>query len=75
MVSKGKINDKPSRAYSKKVMETCVESYGGLSGHSVGLMALDSNSMVDNNGESQKHFTPYRTPGSAGVNVFAQNLD
>jgi hypothetical protein len=42
--------------------------------HSVDLMALDSNVMKDSSGLPLRHFTPYPTPGSSGVNVFAQDL-
>jgi hypothetical protein len=42
--------------------------------HSVDLMALDSNSMKNGSGIPLRHFTPYPTPGSAGLNVFAQDL-
>lgn len=37
-------------------------------------MSLDSNVMQDENGYPLPHFTPYPTPASAGVNVFAQEL-
>ena len=43
--------------------------------HSVDLMALDSNVMVDCFGKSLKHFTPWPTVLSAGINVFAQDVD
>ena len=42
--------------------------------HTVDLMAIDSNCMKDRTGNSLKHFTPYPTPESAGINVFAQTL-
>lgn len=42
--------------------------------HSVDLMALDSNAMQDTNGGLLRHFTPFPTPLSAGVNMFAQDL-
>ncbi|KAK3089815.1 hypothetical protein FSP39_006754 [Pinctada imbricata] len=42
--------------------------------HSVDLMSLDSNCMKDEFGLCLKHYTPYPTPKSAGVNVFAQDL-
>ena len=37
-------------------------------------MALDSNAQCDRQGSQLPHFTPYPTPGSAGVNVFNQDL-
>ena len=48
--------------------------FGGEKGHTLDLMALDSNVMRDRLGRPLKHFTPYPTPGSAGVNVFNQDL-
>ncbi|CAC5386658.1 unnamed protein product [Mytilus coruscus] len=37
-------------------------------------MSLDSNVMRDTVDVPLRHFTPYPTPGSAGVNVFSQTL-
>jgi len=48
--------------------------FGGASGHSCDLMALDSNAMKDLDGTSLPHFTPYASPFSEGVNFFAQDL-
>ena len=48
--------------------------FRGLSGHNLGLMALDSNAQCDRKGSPLPHFTPYPTPGSAGVNFFNQDL-
>lgn len=42
--------------------------------HSVDLMSLDSNVMKSCNGEPLRHFTPWLTPLSSGVNVFSQDL-
>ncbi|CAG2207256.1 unnamed protein product [Mytilus edulis] len=42
--------------------------------HTVDLMALDSNAMVDDGGKPLRHFTPCSTPKSSGVNLFAQNV-
>ena len=42
--------------------------------HSVDLMSLDSNCMKDYQGHCLKHYTPFQTPASAGVNVFAQDI-
>ena len=42
--------------------------------HTCDLMALDSNCAVAEDGSLLRHFTPYPTPLSAGVNVFAQNV-
>ena len=37
-------------------------------------MSLDSNAQCDGKGNPLRHFTPYPTPGSSGVNVFNQDL-
>jgi hypothetical protein len=42
--------------------------------HSIDLMSLDSNAMKSKEGISLKHFTPWPTPFSAGVNMFCQNI-
>ncbi|KAJ8320168.1 hypothetical protein KUTeg_001755, partial [Tegillarca granosa] len=38
------------------------------------LMALDSNSMKDRCGNKLRHFTPYPSPLSSGVDMFSQDL-
>jgi len=48
--------------------------FGGSEGHNLDLMALDSNSQHDRNGFALRHFSPFATPRSAGVNVFNQDL-
>ena len=42
--------------------------------HTVDLMSLDSNAQIDSKGEMLRHFTPFFTPHSSGVNVFAQTI-
>ena len=42
--------------------------------HSFDLMSLDSNCQRNRSGNPLPHFTPWPTPGSAGVNVFANSL-
>lgn len=37
-------------------------------------MALDSNAMLNNEGKPLRHFTPFPTPCSAGVSVFAPDV-
>ena len=59
---------------SKHCWEMVEAEFGGLSGHNLDLMALDSNAQCDRQGSPLPHFTPYPTPGSAGVNVFNQDL-
>ena len=48
--------------------------FGGSTGHTFDLMSLDSNVQKDLSGNSLPHFTPVSSPGSAGVNFFAQDL-
>ena len=50
------------------------KEFGGEVGHSVDLMSLDSNAMRDKSGKSLPHFTPFNSPDSSGVNLFAQDL-
>ena len=38
-------------------------------------MAIDSNAMKGRDGRPLRHLTPYPTPLSSGVNVFAKDLD
>ncbi|KAL9961199.1 hypothetical protein ACROYT_G030099 [Oculina patagonica] len=42
--------------------------------HTFDLMSLDSNCQRDGKGRCLPHFTPCATPGSSGINVFAQSL-
>ena len=42
--------------------------------HSFDLMSLDSNCQKNNNGNPLPHYTPWATPGSAGINLFANPL-
>ena len=48
--------------------------FGGSTGHRFDLMSLDSNVPRDRLRNSLPHFTPVASPGSAGVNFFAQDL-
>ena len=50
------------------------EYFGGKTGHTCDMMALDSNAKKNRNNQTLPHFTPYQTPHSAGVNVFAQEI-
>ena len=43
--------------------------------HSVDLMSLDSNVMKDYQQQPLRHFTPWSTPLSAGVDIFAQEVE
>ena len=59
---------------SPKSWEIVQRWFGGVHGHDLDLMSLDSNVQRDWRGNPLKHFTPYPTPGSSGVNVFNQDL-
>jgi hypothetical protein len=73
--------DQPSRVLSKTdcqlsphLWQTLEQHFGGPQGHTVDLMALDSNAMKNRFGVPLPHFTPYPSPESTGVNFFAQDL-
>ena len=73
--------DGPSRRLScmdamltPKIWLQVQKAFGGKEGHSFDLMALDSNAQVDWHGNHLPHFTPWSTPMSKGVNLFAQDL-
>ena len=79
VLSKGNPADSFSRSLSKSdsmLSKHCWEmveaEFGGLSGHNLDLMALDSNAQCDRQGSLLPHFTPYPTPKLAGVNVFKE---
>ena len=70
--------DEPSRKCSDL---DCVLSVGAwlslerlFGPHSFDLMSLDSNCQKDVYGNPLAHYTPWTTPGSAGINVFANSL-
>lgn len=42
--------------------------------HTIDLMSLDSNAQRDATGRHLKHFTPFATPLSSGISVFAQAI-
>ena len=73
--------DAPSRRMSTldsqlhpDIWQRVQRQFGGPSGHTCDLMALDSNAMTDLTGNPLPHFTPYPSPNSHGVNLFAQEL-
>ncbi|MES9884567.1 MAG: reverse transcriptase domain-containing protein [Sedimenticola sp.] len=73
--------DAPSRILKKSEATICgwvwkllQKTYGGAHGHTCDLMALDSNCMKGYNGKLLKHFTPYQTPLSDGINAFSQHI-
>ena len=59
---------------SQRCWELLQFEFGGHEGHNLDLMSLDSNTQRDKCGNRLRHFTPYPTPDSSGVNVFNQNL-
>lgn len=59
---------------SPKSWKIVQRRFGGINGHDLDLMSLDSNVQRDWRGNPLKHFTSYPTPGSSGVNVFNQDL-
>lgn len=59
---------------SKHCWDVVETEFGGLFGHNFDLMAFDSNVQRYKQGTPLRHFTPYLTPGSAGVNVLNQDL-
>ena len=76
--SQENIADKESRVLSKQdamltpLVWSLVQSRFGP--HSCDLMSLDSNVMSDGCGRPLRHFTPYPTPFSSGVNIFSQDI-
>lgn len=77
--SKLNVADEPSRSISLSdcmLSETSWAYVEQLFGpHTVDLMSLDSNCMKDRYGKMLRHFTPYPTVLSDGVNVFVQNVN
>ena len=70
--------DAPSRVLSDKDCMLAPEPWKELENlfgpHTFDLMALDTNAQIGCSGSPLPHFTPFPTPGSRGVNVFAQDL-
>ena len=80
--SRDNVADAPSRVLNKSdasltrcAWDAVQRAFGGQAGHTVDLMALDSNCMTDLACQPIKHFTPFRTPNTAGVNVFSQEIE
>ena len=57
---------------SAKAWERVQCAFGGSSGHTFDLMALDSNAQQDRNGLALPHFTPCGSPHSKGINLLAE---
>lgn len=73
--------DEPSRRLSsidcllmEDVWQSIQKAFGSPGGRTFDLMALHSNAIKDKSGNSLPHFTPGPSPGSSGVNLFAQDL-
>ena len=56
---------------SRKAWQELEKRFGP---HTIDLMSLDSNTQIDSKGEMLRHFTPFITLHSSGVNVFAQTI-
>ena len=56
---------------SRKAWQELEKRFGP---HTIDLMSLDSNAQIDSKVEILRHFTPFFTPHSSGVNVFAQTI-
>ena len=69
--------DAPSRVLSDKDCMLAPEMWKELENlfgrHTFDLMAFDSNAQIGCSSSPLPHFTPFPTPGSRGVNVFAQD--
>ncbi|KAJ8302608.1 hypothetical protein KUTeg_019004 [Tegillarca granosa] len=70
--------DKVSRSLSLQDCQLSEEKWNLIQRkydpHTVDLMALDSNVMLGIDGKKLKHFTPFPSPLSDGVNLFSQDL-
>ena len=73
--------DAPSRrlsvsdsTLSRSAWQRVQDAFGGPRGHTIDLMALDSNAQSDCNGRRLPHVTPWPSASSTGVNLFAQDL-
>ena len=59
---------------SNSVWRVVQDEFEGPTGQTCDLTTLDSHMMKDRLGNPLPHFTPYLSPGSLGVNLFAQDL-
>ena len=68
--------DAPSRVLSDKDCKLSASAWSkvqqAFGPHTFDLMSLDSNVQFDEKGVPLRHFTPFYTPMSSGINVFAQ---
>ena len=56
---------------SRKAWQELEKRFGP---HTIHLTSLDSNTQIDSKGKMLSHFTPFFTPHSSGVNLFAQTI-
>ncbi|MES9881504.1 MAG: reverse transcriptase domain-containing protein [Sedimenticola sp.] len=70
--------DKPSRSISLADCmlhtSTWLQIQDMFGPHSIDIMATDTNAMNSHLGTPLRHFTPAPSPGTSGVNVFAQRI-
>ena len=73
--------DAPSRRFSDqdcslspRLWLDVQQIFGGVKGHTIDLMALDSNTQCDVHGNPLPHFSPVANPGALAVNLFSQTI-
>jgi hypothetical protein len=73
--------DRPSRrlsaldaTLSPRTWALVERMFGGISGHTVDMMALDSNAQLSRGGTPLPHFTPCSSPQFLDDNLFAQDF-
>ena len=75
--SRSNPSDLPSRTLAKSdatiTLRTWLFIQSQFGPHTVDMFSLDSNAMTDPKGTPLKHFTPFPTPLSFGVDAFAQS--
>lgn len=59
---------------SSSVWEQVEQAFGGITGHTFDLMALDSKEVIGRDGVQLPQFSPCLSPCSQGVNLFCQDL-
>lgn len=71
--------DEPSRNLSKSDASISKRTWWFLQylfgPHKLDMFSIDSNTMLDEDGKSLPHFTPFPTPFSSGVDAFAQKYE
>jgi hypothetical protein len=78
LLSSSNVADLPSRSLSDADCTLSTDAWSRIQRaygpHDFDLCALDSNSVLGHDRHSLPHFTPWPTPNSSGVNVFAQEI-